>query len=192
MKAVWVVLALISVPFAAACDPGPAAAPPTNIERRPEIVGVVRSWDFWEGSQGRYTLSTGDVVDLNVNNDIDLPLTPRLSETPIYFPYGGGSYGEPIGRLSVLVLAGHDADGTLWYAAAVERGFPDCPFEIKGAGVYDKGLILHFSTGLVLAKDRTFDGRLGERWRSFPLDAWDTICVDSTGAAVSAEPFSPD
>jgi hypothetical protein len=173
------------------CDVGDKAAPPTDFERRPEIVGVVRSWDFWQGFEGRYTLSTGDVLELNVSDHKDLPKTPRLSDTTIYFPYGGESYGEPIGRLSVLLLAGHEPDGSLWYAAAQQRDDPACPFEIHGAGVYDESSVLHFSTGLVLVKAQAFDFAIDYRVRqAFPLRSVDVICLNGAGQAVSARLFA--
>jgi hypothetical protein len=93
--------------------------------------------------------------------------------------------------MSVLVFAGHDADRSLWYAAARQRDDPGCPFEIQGAGIYNDGPVLHFSTGLVLVKDRAFDYAIEDRVRrAFPLRSLDVVCVDGSGQAVSARLFA--
>jgi len=186
----------ISIMVAAAvawgCGGRADAAPATDIVREPEIIGVVQSWDWYEGRQGRFTLDTGDVVDLNVSLDEKLPVTPLLSETQIYFPDGGGSYGEPIGRLSPLLLVGHDPDGTVWYAAAQPQKQAECPFEIRGAGVYDEGPILHFSTGLMLPKASAFSLYIDyQDMEEFPLRSDDQICIDRTGTALSARVWLP-
>ena len=175
------------------CEGRAAPEPPTDLVRRPEIIGVVTSWDWWQTHEGSYTLDTGEVVELNVNESPDLPATPRLSETDIYFPYGGESYGEPIGSLSVLLLVGHDPDGTTWYAAAHERNpLEDCPFEIEGAGVYDEGDALHFSTGLLLPKSSDFSiANWYDERDPFPLRRGDRICLDRAGTALSATVWLP-
>jgi hypothetical protein len=175
-----------------ACGGRGNAAPPTDIVRRPEVSGVITMWDYWDGAAGRYTLDTGEVVELNVGRREDRLLARLLSETDIYFPYGGEEHGEPIGRLSVLLLAGHDPDGSAWYAAAQQRDDDACPFGIRGAGVYDEGSALHFSTGLILPKDPSFALDLDYHdIEEFPLRSADTICVDRSGKAVSASIWLP-
>jgi hypothetical protein len=187
-----VLMLIVATLLAAGCGGRPDAAPATKTVRQPVIVGVVRSWGLYGNSEGRYTLDTGDVVDLNVNGGPDLPETPVLSETHIYFPDGGESYGEPIGRRSVLLLVGHDPDGTVWYAAANQRDDEKCPFEIRGAGVYDEGDVLHFSTGLVLPKASRFALFIDYHdIDEFPLRSADTICIDRSGTAVSARIWLP-
>ena len=179
---------------AAACGPARSdPAPPTDVVRVPESVGVIAQWDFWDGVAGRYTLDTGAVLDLNIGGVKGRPLAQRLSATDIYFPTGSVGPGEPVGdHLSVLLLAGRDPDGTTWYAAAQqhdENGLwgHACPFEIRGVGVYDSGHLLHFSTGLVLRKADDFKMLTDyDRVEEFPLRGTDPICIDRSATALWA------
>ena len=189
----WVLLAVALAVLTAACgkargDP----APPTAEVLRPEIIGLMTQWDYWDGVAGRYTLDTGEVVELNVGGVEGQPAARRLSVTDIYTPYGQANVGEPVTGPSVLLLVGHDADGVTWYAAAEEKtseglwGEP-CPFEIRGAGVYDEGTSLHFSTGLLLPKSQTFKLKFDyDNMEEFPLRGPDPICIDRSGTALWA------
>jgi hypothetical protein len=175
-----------------ACGGRGNAAPSTDIVRRPEVIGVITEWDYWDGVEGRYILDTGEIVELNIGGLKDRPVAKQLSETDIYFASGGEEHGQPIGHLSVLLFAGHDPDGSAWYAAAQQRDDDACPFEIRGAGVYDEGSALHFSTGLVLPKDHSFALVLDYHdIEEFPLRSPDTICVDRSGKALSASIWLP-
>lgn len=180
--------------LAAACGPARSdPAPPTDVVRSPESIGVITRWDYWDGVAGRYTLDTGEVVELNIGGLKDRPLAQRLSATDIYYSTRYVGPGEPVGDdLSVLLLAGTDPDGSKWYAAAQEKsseglwGMP-CPFEIRGLGVYDEGDVLHFSTGLVLPKAHDFELVFDyERMEEFPLRGADPICIDRSGTALWA------
>ena len=149
------------------------------------MIGVITSWEFHEGGDGRYTLDTGNVLDLNVNDEPGVPETPRLTRTGI--KTGSARAGESIRANSSLLLAGHDPDGTLWYAAAQERDDEECPFATSADRVDDGGDELRFSTGLVLPKSPAFSFDLD--WypyagNEFPLGPADTICLDRSGVAV--------
>jgi hypothetical protein len=132
----------------------------------------------------RYTLDSGDVIDLNVDDNKDLPETPRVGGRNFELGYRPG----PVTGRSVLLLVGHDPDATVWYAAAYE-GWEKCPFVVEGAAVYDKGDVVHSSTGLVLPKSRDFDAPddVYPRAGVFPLRASDRLCLDRTGTAVGVE-----
>jgi hypothetical protein len=167
------------------------ADPPTDVVRVPEIVGVVTRWEPLADDQRRYTIDTGDVVDLNVFSKPDAPRTPRLSETEIRFVDGEGP-GIAIVTGSTLLMVGHDPDGTRWYAAAPAPSEPGntCPFEIQGRGVYrGPNLTLHFSTGLVLPLASQFRWDPDDLDEPFPLDRYDTICLDASGTAISVRIF---
>jgi hypothetical protein len=158
---------------------------------RPEIIGLIVDFAFWNGHDGRYTLDTGDVVELNAQEQQQLPSTPRVSRTRIAFHMSpaAGAPDPP----STLLLVGHRADGLTWYAAANERqGDAVCPFEIAGEAVFDEGDRLWFGSGLVLPKADGFevlpewavkDPYMGE---PFPLGGADQICIDRSGSALSA------
>jgi hypothetical protein len=157
--------------------------------RKPDVIGLITKWDYWNGVAGRYTLDTGAVVELNIGGVEGQPRATRLSATDIYFPHSIVDRGEPVTGPSVLLLAGHDPDGSAWYAAAQQ--WPDdrrygetCPFEIRGTGVYDEGSLLHFSTGLVLPKVRNFKLVPDyDNLEEFPLRGADAICIDRSGTA---------
>jgi len=180
--------------LATTCGPARSdPAPPTDVVRLPESIGVITRWDYWDGVAGRYTLDTGGVVELNIGGVKDRPLAQRLSATDIYYPTRYVGAGEPVGDgLSVLLLVGSDPDGSTWYAAAQQHDEDGlwgraCPFEIRGVGVYDGGHILHFSTGLVLPKADDFDLLFDyDRMEEFPLRGADPICIDRSGTALWA------
>ncbi len=172
-----------------ACSDRENAAPPTDVERRAEIIGVVTDVGSGEPyTLHRFTLDTGDVVDLNVFDNQGAPRTPRLSETNVNLPLEGDVPGK-----SYLLLVGQDPDGTTWYAAAREVG-NDCPFAMEGAGVYDEGDALHFSSGLLLPKSPDFHTNMDYReddFEIFPLRRADSLCVDRSGTALSAAIWLP-
>jgi hypothetical protein len=184
--------------LATACGPARSdPAPPTDVVRLPESIGVITRWDYWDGVAGRYTLDTGEVVDLNIGGIKDRPLAQRLSATDIYYSIRYVGPGEPVGDgLSVLLLAGSDPDGSTWYAAAQQHDEDGlwgraCPFEIRGVGVYDGvydgGHVLHFSTGLVLPKADDFELLFDyDRMEEFPLRGADPICIDRSATALWA------
>lgn len=165
-------------------------SPPKPSEAlRPEIRGVIVAEVSWNGSEGRYTLDTGEVVELNAREQPGLPETPRLSATEIDFVE---SVRGPQWDRTSLLLVGHDSRGGTWYAAARELEKEECPFEIYGTRVYDEGDHLLFGTGLVLPKSTSFE--LLPKWAvedkymdvGFPLGGADQICVDRDGTALSA------
>jgi hypothetical protein len=83
-----------------------------------------------------------------------------------------------------LVYIGHDAEGP-WYAVARSLA-PHCPYELHG-GAYDDGQVIHFSTGLVVPKARSFDfEHESDRDDGFPLRDADTLCVNRKGEAILA------
>jgi hypothetical protein len=178
-----VVLVVVFIGFLRLLDP-----PKPTEALRPEIRGVVVAQDFWNGRNGRYTLDTGDVVELNADEDPDLPETPRLSAREIYFEDDTPTRRNP----SSLLLVGHDGRGRTWYAAANQIGQEECPFEIYGKRVYDEGDHLLFGTGLVLPESAAFE--LLPAWAveredmdvGFPLGAADQICIDRDGNALKA------
>lgn len=180
--------------LATACGPARSdPALPTDVVRLPERIGVITRWDYWEGVAGRYTLDTGEVVELNIGGVKDRPLAQRVSATDIYYSTGYVGPGEPVGDgLSVLLMAGSDPDGSTWYAAAQQHDEDglwgrSCPFEIRGIGVYDGDHVLHFSTGLVLHKADDFELVFDyDNIEEFPLRGADPICVDRSATALWA------
>lgn len=184
--------------LATACGPARSdPALPTDVVRLPERIGVITRWDYWEGVAGRYTLDTGEVVELNIGGVKDRPLAQRVSATDIYYSTGYVGPGEPVGDgLSVLLMAGSDPDGSTWYAAAQQHDEDglwgrSCPFEIRGIGVYDGVYdgdhVLHFSTGLVLHKADDFELVFDyDNIEEFPLRGAEPICVDRSATALWA------
>ena len=179
------------------CDPNrsAAAASPTDLILKPEIIGVIVSFEA-DGHGGTfYTLDTGEVVDLGYRAEDGTTATPRVSESTVSFENNRPSPGEKVTGPSVLILAGHRPDGKFWYAAAPEgRSGSGCGgYAIRGAGIYDEGSVLHFSTGLVVAKVSGFTPRRGSSVvraeDAFPLNKWDTLCLDAQGIAISVDLF---
>jgi hypothetical protein len=158
---------------------------PTDLERRPEIVGLITGWDYADGGMERYTLDSGHVVDLNVDDNKDLPATPRIGGRNFELGFRPG----PVTGRGVFLLVGHDPDGAVWYAAAHETYVDRCPFVLEGAAVYDEGSVVHFSTGLVLPKSPDFDAPddVYPRAGVFRLRESDRLCIDRTGTAVRVE-----
>jgi hypothetical protein len=162
---------------------------------QPEVIGVVTKWEHSDRAK-RYTLDTGEIVVLDPGGAEDQ--TRRLSDSDIYYPSGNPGPGEPVAAPSVLLLVGRYPDGSTWYAAAPQTGeemaWSDkpCPFKIRGASVYDDGAVLHFSTGLVLSKDRDFGLDFDMNGvEEFPLNAADEVCIDRTGTALWAQVWWP-
>jgi hypothetical protein len=153
----------------------------------PETVGVIVDWEPWNGHEGRYVLDSGRRVELNIEGVPGLPDTPRLSIENLQFE------GEPVGQYTWLLLSGQDQSGRTWYAAASEVKNVACPFAIQGDEIFDEGDHLLFGTGLALRKAPGFE--VHPDWlvqredmkTPFPLSAADSVCLDRTGAALSAE-----
>jgi len=171
----------------------PAAASQSDIELRPEIVGVVVSFDSGPHGGTAYSLDSGDVVELGYRASDGTTATPRLSESDIYFRSSQPSPGQAVTGPSVLLLAGHGPDGKLWYAAAPAGGQGSkCGlYEMRAAGIYDEGSVLHFSTGPIVHKASGFAIHVPTGEDPFPLNSADRLCLDDTGTAITAEIWYP-
>jgi hypothetical protein len=171
----------------------PSDDQPTDVVLKPEVVGVVTKWEYWDGVSGRYFLDTGDVIELGIGAlEGHLP-AQLVSASDIYYRSGNPRPGDPVQEPSVLLLVGHYPDDRVWYAAAPQAGeemdWADrpCPFKIRGTGIFDEGSVLHFSTGLVLPKDRDFSLDFDmDGVEEFPLNAGDEVCIDRWGTALWA------
>jgi len=172
----------------------PAAASPTDVVLKPEIIGVIVSWEYGPQGGTLYTLESGDVVRLGGLAEDGFAATPRVSESHISFAYNQASPGQDVSGPSVLILAGHGPDGKLWYAAAPAAGSGSrCGlYEMRGAGIYDEGSVLHFSTGLIVPKASGFSTDVASSGgEAFPLNSADRLCLDATGTAIYAEIWYP-
>jgi len=176
-------------------DRSAAAASPTDVVLKPEIIGIIVSFDAGPHGGRAFTRDTGDVVELGYRAEDGTTATPRVSESNINFRTAQPSPGQQVNGASVLLLAGHGPDGKLWYAAAPEAlsGSRCGGYEMKGAGIYDEGSVLHFSTGLIVPKASDFAAYRGSSVLrgddAFPLNKSDTLCLDAQGTAISAGMF---
>jgi hypothetical protein len=175
------------------CGRPAAAAPPTDLELRPEIIGVVVSWDRGPHGGTAYTLDTGEVVELGYRASDGTTATPRKSESDIGWGDLNRTPGQAVYGPSVLLLAGHGPDGKLWYAAAPagRQGSKCRYYEMRAAGIYDEGSVLHFSTGLIVRKASDFSTDAASGDEAFPLNSADRLCLDEAGSAVFAEIWYP-
>ncbi len=176
-----VVLLLAAATLAGCGGRGPEPPPPPGI-RTPDVVGVIVAYDRSSCDLTRYTLDTGDEVEVVARQwDFEYECegalwspTPNMAATKPDANITG--VVPPGGEVSDggLLLYGEDEFGE-WYAVA-RPGWDDCPFTIQ-AGAFDDGGFIHFSSGLRLPKADGFfivDDWLDE---PFPLRPEDTMCL---------------
>ncbi len=193
MLLVGLVLVAVTV---GGCGRPPEPPRPPGV-RTPDAIGVIVAYDRSNCDVTRYTLDTGDVVEVVARSwDFEYECegalwspTPRMADTK---PDGnitdGAAPGEDVTN-GGLVLYGEDEFGE-WYAVA-RPGGDECLFTIQ-AGAFDDGDFIHFSSGLRLPKADDFFIRADWPEDPFPLRPTDTMCLTSTGEVQSVwEVFVP-
>jgi hypothetical protein len=182
-------LAFAAIVFAAlvACGQQPKIPQPSQ-ELVPDRIGVVVAWDWIDCMPGRYTLDSGDVVELVAGTgacgDRQHTPTPTLETQAFNLPGAPGPFPE--GPLVMYAGAGRAPD---WYALASRpfSGDGTCPFELRAAA-YHEGVDIHFGSGLLLPVADTFV--IEPSWIEDPHDLLPrggvTWCLDRTGQVLRA------